>query len=718
MNAFLNHFPLFLSGLAAGAIFFLWRRSASRWNNWFPLLKKLLSWAFIGAAIANAVYAVLEFQSPGVSSGGGLLALVVGVLIPEIMSRRGSSSASKDETKRGASMGKELEVTKRVRAAKVPTYLELANVPIPIDAEPYHFLIAGSTGTGKSVAINTFLNQIRARGDTAIVVDSGGNFVAQHFDPKNDFVFNPYDDRCVGWSPTAEMQGAWDASALARSIVPDGVGDGKEWNAYAQTFVGAILRRLWEFNRLTMRDFLYYVQAAPREELQTLLEGTAAASQLGSERTFGSIRTIAGNYVAAYDYLPTDRETFSVAEMIRAEHSGMLFLTYRDDQLDSVRNLLACMLDVAARTILSLDAKPGRRVWLVIDEFASLGKVQSIEAMATKARKAGGCLVLGIQSVSQLKDRYGDNGAQTILSCLSTWLVLRCSDADTAEYMSKYIGEAEVRRTQKGLSNSDTGDTQSWNEQSAVQRVVLGSQIQAYPNLTGLLKLAGDYPVCEVVLGIPKADPLRGAKPFLARDFLLRPMLKLEASAVAKPLNPPPALAPGEKVNALAAYADRSPWPVKSDNSLGEVSRQIKPLLESALELSLEEEEGEELSEEQLQDFADKLTEVMSGKRAGRHARVQAFVAEAPVTRALPVADRKEVAQKLVTVMEGTRTAPDGRPAPRGKVPMSPADLQAASAQAEVEEAARQANESKKSAAKKRNRRESRSRESLEGLLR
>lgn len=588
VNSLSLYMPLFLSGLTVGVVFFLWRKASARWSTWFPILKKGLEWSFIGAGGAAAIYGLLSLGGEGVSAGPGLLALVLGLVLPEVVTRYRGRGQEKEETKRGASMGNDSEVARKIKTSKVPTYLELAEVPIPVSAEPYHFLIAGSTGTGKSVAINTLLQKIRARGDTAIVVDSGGNFVEKHFDAQTDFVFNPYDERCVGWSPTAELQGVWDAQALARSIVPDGVGDSKEWNSYAQTFVGAVLRKLWEQNRLTMRDFLYFVQAAPRSELQELLADTAAAGQLASERTFGSIRTIAGNYVTSYDYLPTDRDKFSVAEMIRAEHSGVLFLTYRDDQLDSLRNLMACLLDVAARTILSLEPNPDRRVWLIIDEFASLGKVQSIEAVATKARKNGGCLVLGVQSVSQLRDRYGDNGAQTILSCLSTWLVLRCSDADTAEYMSKYIGEAEIRRTQKGQSASDSGETQSWNEQSAVQRVVLGSQIQAFPNLHGMLKLAGDYPVCEVDLTIPKLSPQLGGSPFQGRDFRARPLLKLAQASEAKPKPVAPVAAPvapqaelvEQAQGVIPGYADTTPRPKRPKNLLVEVSRDLKPLSE------------------------------------------------------------------------------------------------------------------------------------------
>jgi type IV secretory pathway TraG/TraD family ATPase VirD4 len=524
--------PGFIAGASGSALFWMWRKSAARWGNWFPLLKKALEcllwlWA-IGTAF-GLVYALATAEDLKLAAMGAML----GFAIPAVRSFLKRSGNADDEVKRGTNLATAAEVTKFIKASKKRTRLKIGNVPIPYDAEPYHLLIAGATGTGKSVAINEVLDQLRAANDTVILVDSGGDFMSKHFHAGQDFVFNPFDDRCVNWSPVLEMQGEWDAEALARSIVPDGVGDNKEWNGYAQTLVGSVLRQLWSRGQMTLRDFLYYVQAASTKELQELLKGTAAAAQLSSEKTFGSIRTIASNYLTAYSYLPNQGDPFSVSAMIRAEHSGFLFVTYRDDQLDSLRSLIACILDVAARSILSMPPDPNRRIWLVLDEFASIGRVQSIEAVATKARKAGGCLLLGVQAVSQLRDRYGEYGAQTILSCLSSWLVLRCTDADTAEYMSKYIGDSELFRQQKSNSVSESGETSSRNDQLLTQRALLPSQIQGLPNLQGYLKLAGSYPICGVTLQVPDQQRKTVAAAFDARDFTRKPMLKLLPSDAA-----------------------------------------------------------------------------------------------------------------------------------------------------------------------------------------
>jgi len=530
----------FLQAAILGAgiygILMTWKRAAVGWDGWFPSLKKLAQvalWLTLGAIVIFLLQ-LSGKMSGTVWAGAAILGFAVPPGIRLFLDKR--TPAEKHE--RGARIESPTAVASLVKREKKKADIVLGGVPVPVDTEPYHMMVAGSTGAGKSVAIRTILDEIKGRGDTAILVDSGGEFLARYFNEATDYILNPFDARCVSWSPTAELEGPWDAESLARSIIPNGTGDSKEWNGYAQTFLTAVLQKLFEQRRLGLRDLLWCVQAAPISELIPLLAGTPAAAQLQSDKTFGSIRTIAANYLSAYNYLSDGSSDFSVSKFIREKKDSFLYLTYRDDQLDSLRNLLSCVLDVAARTILSLPPDSNRRVWLVIDEFASIGKVQSIEAVATKARKCGGCLVIGVQSVSQLIDRYGENAAQSILGCLSTWLVLRCTDPETAEYMSKYLGEAQVKKASEGKSSSDSGASHSWNEQSANQRVVMASEIQQLANLEGYLKLAGHYPVCDVKLAFPPQYD-QATAPFEMRDFNKQPMLQLQPAVTEQPAPAP-----------------------------------------------------------------------------------------------------------------------------------------------------------------------------------
>lgn len=519
-----------LLGLATAFLLYLWRRGSGRWAHWFPAIRRsaelVLKVSIAGVVLLELVVVFGYSDNPGVS----LLSGVAGYGLFEGYQRfiKNRLLNGKETLNRGTRIATTAEVRRQVFKNSKNPRLTFGEVPMPRQAEPYHQMVMGATGTGKSVYLNQLLTKIREEGDTVVVVDSGGDFVKKHFDEETDFVFNPFDQRCINWSPMYELKGEWDIDSLARSIIPDGTGENKEWNTYAQTFLIALMRKLWSRDEKNLKDLLYYACVAPVDELRTFLEGTTATALMVSEKTFGSTRSIVSTYLSSYQNLPEEGHQFSVSEMVRQEHSGFLFITYRDDQLASLRDLIACLLDVIARAILSLPPNDNRRVWLIIDEFASLGKIQTIEAIATKSRKAGGCLALGMQTVAQLRDRYGDNMAQTILSCLSSWLVLRSTDAETAEYVSKYIGDVDRTKMKRSHNSSDSGDSQGHNEEQSTSRAVMASEIQALPNLEGFVRLAGGYPICKVKLDVTRVAKDRPENiAFAERDYSLRPKVDI-----------------------------------------------------------------------------------------------------------------------------------------------------------------------------------------------
>lgn len=415
------------------------------------------------------------------------------------------------------------------RLAKTEDFdLTIGNIPFPRRLEPLHLLLVGATGTGKSVAINELLPKIAERGDRAFVADVGGVFTRHYFDEaRGDIILNPLDERSVTWSPLAEMAGPWDADRLARSIVPPGEGNSKEWNTYAQAMIGAILDFCWTNDQTNSEIFRLGVMA-PISELSEILAGTPAESLTGEDnaRMFASVRAIVGTYLGPYRFLDPDagRNAFSLKRWIEAGTKGWAFFNVKDDQMEALKPLIACLIDVTSVSLLSLEPDSKRRFWLMLDEFASFGRVGSVVDFLTKARKYGGRAVIGLQSVSQLAEAYGHAGAQTVLSCLSSCLCLRVSDPDTAEAMSRRIGERQVVRelTSRSETRAFGGDseTTSTNQQIANERSVMPSELQGLPDLHGVLDLAGDIPYTLVVLEPRSMAPV--AESFVPRDLSAR----------------------------------------------------------------------------------------------------------------------------------------------------------------------------------------------------
>ena len=144
-----------------------------------------------------------------------------------------------------------------------------------------------------------------------------------------------------------------------------------------------------------------------------------------------------------------------------------------------------------------------------MDGCDSLGQLGQLEAALTKGRKNGLCVIAGFQDVAQARKNYGRNSAQTILSNLRNLICFNSADPDTAMYMSKRLGNAELLRSEK--SEGERGC--SISERRVPGQIVLDGEIENLPNLTAFLNLAGDYPVTKI--SIPYRAPVERIKPFI-----------------------------------------------------------------------------------------------------------------------------------------------------------------------------------------------------------
>lgn len=399
----------------------------------------------------------------------------------------------------------ELEQLARKEDAKAEIFI--GSIGIPRNMENRHFLLAGATGSGKSQGFYRIIQAARKRGDGGICADVNAEMLGRFFDEtRGDILLNPLDSRTVKWSPLAEIFGTWDTDRIAKSIIPDGDGSSAEWNHYSQVLLAAVLTKVWSENGKNF-ELTNLLLSATNEELAEALEGSQAAQLFapGAERMLSSIRAITATYCKPLSFLnPTvGCDGFSITKFVQdeAEHQrgAWLFMPARDDFFKSVRTLVAGQIDIAISALLSSPDNERRRIWYVIDEFATWGKISSVLDLLTKARKKGGAAALGLQTISQIREAYGQHSAQTILASLGNWLTLRAQDNETAEYMSRNIGDEQIRRR----NESQNADGQkSTSEQIAIQRSVMPAELQNLPDLVGILNIAGPLPAGWVTVPV------------------------------------------------------------------------------------------------------------------------------------------------------------------------------------------------------------------------
>ena len=414
--------------------------------------------------------------------------------LPDLSAQRSSSTVNHVR-------GLRLVSARRLNRQLRGTGIAVAGVRIPRAREPEHFLIAGATGTGKSVVIRTMLRQIERRGETAVVVDPDCEFAPEFYRPeRGDLLLNPLDGRCPAWSPWDELdpnRSEVDAEMLAAAFIPDPPGPhGEDGSAFffrqsSRTLIMALLKVAQPNVPATLPKLLNLSRA----ELRQHLAGTPAQPLIdpGAHDQGAGIVATAANAINPLRYLSDRRGPHWSAREWSQHPRGWLFLTSRDDLAAAIMPLLSVWLDCTVRRLLARPEsnEPRRRVWIVVDELSALKRQAQLENLLVRGRKRDLSAVIGFQTISQLRSIYGREQASVLSSMPSTKLLLRVDEPETAQFLSRQIGDREIYRDEPATSTGDDRTTLSLHAHRGVEALVLPSEIQGLPRLTGYLCVAG-----------------------------------------------------------------------------------------------------------------------------------------------------------------------------------------------------------------------------------
>ncbi len=383
----------------------------------------------------------------------------------------------------------------------------LAGVRYPPGAPMVHTMMVGTTGSGKTVAINELIKQIREKGDKAVIFDRMGNFAANWYDGERDFILNPFDDRDAGWSPFADATSGAAFANMAAALIPKAKGNADPfWNDSAQSVFANVAeklanegdRRLSSLRKILIEDDLATMSA--------FVEGTPAASLINetNEKTALSIRSALIPQVEFLKHMrdEDDEEGFSIRDWVASEpkKGSFMFLSGHVDHLNATRNLISVAIETAANATMTLDPTDRPRIWFIIDELPSLNYLPFLGSSLAEIRQFGGCFVVGYQIFSQLKDVYGPDMAETISGTINNRVFFSVGDHATAERCAKMLGREDIEERSQGMSlgANETRDGVTIQERRTERDIVTPSQIMDLPERTAFLRFGYDAPRAKV----------------------------------------------------------------------------------------------------------------------------------------------------------------------------------------------------------------------------
>lgn len=395
------------------------------------------------------------------------------------------------------------------------------------DREAHHIQIAGDTGTGKSTLVRQIIYQIEERAEAAIIFDPDREYIQEFFsEQRGDWVLNPKDDRCPYWPIGAEANDEAEATPIAIGLFPDE----PTRQQFFLSHTRAIFTYLLATYKPTVNELAYWM--AHPEHIDSRVAGTEHQHTLTKNAApqragiLGSLNE-AGKPLRMMPSHPGNRRSWTVRDWAR-ERKGWIFITSTPDTIDALRPMQSLWLDMLILKLQTEAWRPGQtRVWMILDELASLNALPQLHSALTKQRKSDNPIVLGFQGMSQLDAIYGKK-AETILSQAYTNFILRTREPRAAKHLSELMGKAQLERTRESKSSELLrGRNGSYSSERVIDPVVMESEIQ------GLEDLHGYFVQQDKIVPIRfSARPKRNRAPGLVERMI--------PSVQHRPLNPEP----------------------------------------------------------------------------------------------------------------------------------------------------------------------------------
>ena len=291
------------------------------------------------------------------------------------------------------------QVRSKLRSLDKCSRFSIGKMPLVKDMETRHFLVTGSTGSGKTNLIHNLLPQVEKLGQPAIVIDQTGEMIAKYYNPqRGDIIFNPFDSRGRAWDFWADCGTREDLERFSKILIGF---NRKQSSTHSDPFwenaAEAVFNSCIEFLRPTSAPIEKIAQMVCHSDINYLkrtLNNTEAGRYLSadSKQTAASIVSVLAANAKPLTYLRSadGSGSFSMKQHFANIKNGSpswLFLATKPSSRSLTLPLISCLTELALARLMDSGIHKDRRVWTVIDELPALGLLPALSALMAEGRK-------------------------------------------------------------------------------------------------------------------------------------------------------------------------------------------------------------------------------------------------------------------------------------------------------------------------------------------
>lgn len=242
-----------------------------------------------------------------------------------------------------------------------------------------------------------------------------------------------------------------DARAIADVLVPSAAGDNRFWTDSAAALLAACLIRFPNLGEIynAMNDLKGLAQKLASKKDDAALLANSFIASVGSDGKVASnvVATLATALTgwASTDVRANTSSSDFDADLVVGQPTvvvltcpGRMRAVYASYLGATLRKLMLDLDTIGERNKGPLPVPVG----VILDEFPTLGKLDSLVADVNLVRKRRISIMIGAQTKGQFHMIYGNEGTQALFTGLATQVIYGGCDADTAEFYSKASGTA------------------------------------------------------------------------------------------------------------------------------------------------------------------------------------------------------------------------------------------------------------------------------------
>lgn len=417
-----------------------------------------------------------------------------------------------------------------------------------------HVLIAGSVGAGKTQILWGVMSQVLEMGKygrKAFIFDSKGDYTAAI---EEAAILSPWDSRSHCWDICTDIATPEAAAIFAQSMIP--VKEGEFFGPAAQEILIGILLQLmhdWQYKKVRW-DWLTLSQRLnlPAEDLKAimaqhhppghrLLEDPTSTTALNILQTVSAHTRPIEQLAVAWG---GNKRLLSLRKWAADGYKGRRQIVAQGGpDPDLSRRYISAMINTLIPEVISpaLEDDEQRALVFMLDEFPSLGKI-NVAPLIDKGRSKGCVVILGYQSIEQIKDIYGNNFANGLTTMCGTHIVCQTFMGDTQELIAGHFGKRRVAVTSFSASASGVSTTQHEEQRQVVPPSLLATGLGPvrYPNgqfeIRAIVETGGCDPMLLTWPGVkmPKNRPAFVRAEWM-KGVALKPDVEAPPAPVAKP---------------------------------------------------------------------------------------------------------------------------------------------------------------------------------------